>query len=78
MWRRVIAPKYGNERGESGDWCSKLVVGPNGVGLWKHSRRGWDNFYPFISYEVGYGTNVHFWQDWWCGEQPPIIEDFRV
>jgi hypothetical protein len=41
-------------------------------------RRGWDNFYPFISYEVGYGMNVHFWQDWGCGEQPPIIEDFRV
>jgi hypothetical protein len=66
-WRKVVALNCG---GEEGDWCSKPVGGSHGVGLWKHIRRGCDTFSQYISFEVGYGTNVRFRQDWWCGVQP--------
>ena len=33
--RRVIEAKYGSDWG---GWCSKMVLGPYGVGLWKNIR----------------------------------------
>ena len=32
-------------------------------------RKGWDNFSSFISYEVGAGTQVKFYNDLWCVDQ---------
>jgi hypothetical protein len=29
----------------SGGWCSKEVVDPFGVGVWKYIRRGWEFFF---------------------------------
>ena len=58
--------RYDNEWG----WLSsKPAVGVYGVCLWKHIRKGWETFSGFIRYEVGFGINVHFWQDWLCGER---------
>lgn len=32
-------------------------------------REGWDQFAHFISFKVGDGTRIEFWQDPWCGTQ---------
>jgi hypothetical protein len=37
----MIEVKYVSMRSE---WCSTKVVGTYGVSIWKHIRRGWDNF----------------------------------
>jgi hypothetical protein len=49
-----------------GGWCSKEVSGSYGVGVWKHIRRGWEKFYNFVRFEVGDGSLISFWHDWWC------------
>jgi hypothetical protein len=60
-----------------GDWCTKQVERPFGVGDWKHIRRGWELFSKFIRFEVGDGTRIRFWQDVWCGDRP-LKESFPV
>jgi hypothetical protein len=45
------------------------VSGSFGVGVWKHIRRGWENFRNFVRFEVGNGSNISFWHDWWCGDR---------
>jgi hypothetical protein len=67
MWRSVVATKYDSLRG---GWCSKEVVGPYGVGVWKCIRRGGKVFSNFVRYEVRDGSTMRFWHDLWCGEQP--------
>jgi hypothetical protein len=42
----------------------------HGVGLWKHIRKGWDKFSQFIKFEVGDGSTIKFWADFWCGTGP--------
>jgi hypothetical protein len=66
LWRLVIDVKF-----ESlwGGWCSKKVLGTFGVGVWKHIRRGWDKFCNFVRFEVGVGSHVSFWHDWWSGDR---------
>jgi hypothetical protein len=73
-WRKVVEIKYGSMEG---DWCTKQVERPFGVGVWKHIRRGWELFSKFIRFEVGDGTRIRFWQDVWCGDQP-LKESFPV
>jgi hypothetical protein len=53
-----------------GDWCSKEVGGPYGVGTRKCIRREWDGFANCVRYEEGDGSRVLFWHDVWCGKQP--------
>jgi hypothetical protein len=40
------------------------------VGVWKCIRRAWDGFANYVRCEVGDGSRVLFWHDFWCGEQP--------
>jgi hypothetical protein len=47
--------KYDSMRG---DWCSKEVRGPYGVGVWKCIRRGWDGFAHHVRHGVGDGSKV--------------------
>ena len=63
----VVEAKYGCMNGV---WCTKVVEGPYGVGMWKHIRRGWEVFSKFINFRVGNGSNIRFWQDIWRGDQP--------
>jgi len=49
LWRLVVETKFDNMRG---DWCSKEIVGPFGVGVWKHIKWGWGVFLSFMRYEV--------------------------
>ena len=51
-----------------GDWCTRQVNGPYGVGLWKNISRGWPSFSRCILYDIGDGSRVKFWHDRWCGE----------
>jgi hypothetical protein len=37
LWHLVVEEKYVSL---SGGWCSKDIVGPFGVAVWKHIRRG--------------------------------------
>ena len=46
--------------------------GPYGVGLWKYSSQGWSFFSSQILFDIGDGSRVKFWQDWWCGESSLI------
>jgi hypothetical protein len=52
-----------------GGWCSKEVLGTFGVGVWKQIRRGWDKFRTLVRFEVGVGSQVSFWHNWWCGDR---------
>jgi hypothetical protein len=42
LWRMVIYTKYDCLRG---GWCSKEVMRPFGVGVWKFIRRGREYFF---------------------------------
>ena len=67
VWKRVIMEKYGSMEG---GWMSKVPTGPYGVGLWKHIWHGWSSFARFLSFEVGDGSRIRFWDDVWCGGDP--------
>ena len=30
--------------------------------------QGWSSFSSQILFDIGDGSRVKFWQDWWCGE----------
>ena len=65
LWRQMIEVKYGCVWG---DWCTRSLNGPYGVGLWKNISRGWPSFSRHLLYNIGDGSRVKFWQDRWCGE----------
>jgi hypothetical protein len=71
LWRLVVETKYDYHLW--GGWCSKDVVRPFKVGVWKYIRRGEEVFSKFVRYEVGDGYKVRFWHDLWFGEQPVKI-----
>ena len=69
-WRQVVAWEFGKEWG---GWSLKLARGLHGCGLWRSSRKGWENFSENIRFEVDLGNKVQFWAFWhdhWCGEEP--------
>jgi hypothetical protein len=66
LWRLVVDTIYVSLRG---GWCSKEVLRPYSVALWKCIMKGWESFSYFVRYEVGDGFTVRFWYDLWCGEQ---------
>ena len=65
MWRSVISLKYGVEEG---GWCTRDVLGRNGVGLWKAIRKKWGLFDGRVAFHLGNGQRVKFWKDKWCGD----------
>jgi hypothetical protein len=58
--------KYGSDWG---GWCSGVISGSHGVGLWKFICMGWLNFRRFFKYDVGEGSKIRFWDDVWCGDR---------
>jgi hypothetical protein len=66
LWRLVIDAKFESLKG---GWCSKEVSSSFGVGVWKHIRRGWEKFRNSVRFEVGNGSHISFWHDWWCGDR---------
>lgn len=67
LWRTIIDVKYGV--GESG-WNSGLPTGTLEVSVWRHIRKGWEEFVPNTRLVVGNGPKVRFWHDRWCGDTP--------
>ena len=53
-----------------GGWMSKASSGLHGVGLWKFNRSRWDTFSKLVTFEVGDGSLIRFWDDVWCIEEP--------
>ena len=72
LWRSVISLKYGVEEG---GWCTRDVLGRNGVGLWKAIRKKWGLFDGRVAFHLGNGQRVKFWKDKWCGDGP-LCESF--
>ena len=67
LWRRVVMEKYGSMEG---GWMTKAPTGPYGVGLWKFIWNGWDKFSRLLTFDVGDGTRIRFWDDVWCNGEP--------
>ena len=51
-------------------WCSKEVVRPFGVGVWKTLGGGGGLFSRFVKYKVRDGSKIRFLHDLWCGDHP--------
>ncbi|RVX20087.1 Transposon TX1 uncharacterized 149 kDa protein [Vitis vinifera] len=58
-----------------GGWCTRDVMGRNGVGLWKAIRKKWGLFDGRVAFHLGNGQRVKFWKDKWCGDGP-LCESF--
>ena len=60
LWRSVISLKYGVEEG---GWCTRDVMGRNGVGLWKAIRKKWGLLDGRVAFHLGNGQRMKFWKD---------------
>ena len=60
LWRRVIAMKYGEEKG---DWSTRVCRRAHGCGLWRSISDGWESFSRHVSFVVGDGSRILFWRD---------------
>lgn len=65
LWREVIGDKYGIK---VGGWRTRDIVLPFGCGLWRNIMKRWDYFVENISFKVGVGRRVYFWEHNWCGK----------
>ena len=70
LWRKIVELKYGSMRG---GWCSTIVQGTYGTSLWKTIRKGWPRFAAYVSFKVGNGALLSFWQDHWCGDTSLMV-----
>jgi hypothetical protein len=61
----VVDSKYGSSWGGR---CSLEPARAYGVEVWKNIRKGWNSFLSFTRFVEGYGTNIIFWHDLWCGD----------
>ena len=66
LWKQVINHKYGVKEG---GWCTRVISGRHGVGLWKAIRKEWLGMNRNLAYHVGCGRKVRFWKDKWCGDE---------
>ncbi|XP_065636444.1 uncharacterized protein LOC136070428 [Quercus suber] len=67
LWSQVIATKYGEG---SGGWCTRVMRGTHGCGLWKNIRKGANNFFGHMVYAAGEGNRIRFWHDPLSGPIP--------
>ncbi|GFS31499.1 acyl-CoA N-acyltransferase with RING/FYVE/PHD-type zinc finger protein [Actinidia rufa] len=67
LWCRVIKSKYGILRGA---WRTKEISHPHGSGLWKGIMKVWGDFRLNVSYQLGNGSKISFWNDDWCSQIP--------
>ena len=47
----------------SGGWCTRVVRGMHGCGVWKNIRKGAESFFGHVLYAVGQGFRIRFWYD---------------
>jgi hypothetical protein len=56
-WRSVVVAKYGTEWG---GWCSRVIPGSHGVGLWKYICQGWQVFRSHFRFDLSEGSRIRF------------------
>lgn len=56
--------------GEESYWESRKPRKRQGCGLWKSITVGNEDFWKFISFSLGSGENICFWNDLWVGVTP--------
>ena len=66
-WKLIISSKYEVERG---GWSTCGAREGHGVGLWKEISKEGLLLLNNVSFSVGDGRRVRFWQDIWCGSTP--------
>lgn len=66
LWKDVIYAKYEMEN----NWMTKLVTTPYGCGIWRTIRNLWPILFSRISFTVGNGRKVLFWEDKWINQRP--------
>ena len=60
LWKQVIASKYGEA---SGGWCTRVVRGTYGCGMWKNIRKGAEIFFGHVLYATDEDFCIRFWHD---------------
>ena len=51
-------------------WCTRVVRGTHGCGMWKNIRKGVESFFGHVLYVVGEGFRIWFWHDPWSSPTP--------
>ncbi|XP_049354731.1 uncharacterized protein LOC125819316 [Solanum verrucosum] len=64
LWRRFIAEKYGLHS----NWITEEVNGTFGCSVWKTIRRMWTDFNAQVTFKVGNGLKISFWNEIWLGD----------
>nr|XP_016496380.1 PREDICTED: uncharacterized protein LOC107815330 [Nicotiana tabacum] len=65
LWSKVIVKKYDST---GGGWRTKAITTPFGCGMWRSIMKNWEAFSGNITYRVGDGRRINFWNHRWCGE----------
>lgn len=65
LWVSIIRSKYGVEGGRG----SKRVTTGSCRSPWRFLPYGLKSFRCYVSYEVGDGRRIRFWEDHWRGDQ---------
>ena len=66
-WKILISSKYGLD---GLGWCSKEACGPFEVGFWKEIVKESSWVKENWRFNIGNGTRVRLWLDYWCGNAP--------
>ena len=56
-----------------GEWCTRVVRGTHGCGMWKNIRKGAKSFFGHVLYVAGEGFRIRFWYDSWSS--PTALKD---
>lgn len=64
LWRRFITKKYGLLN----QWTTEAALGTSGCSVWKTFRRLWTQFNVNISFRVGDGVKIVFWNELRIGD----------
>ena len=65
LWYKVIRSKFGIHPNR---WDSKVVERGSFRSLWKVISSVYRDFHQMVSFKIGQGNLVRFWEDSWVGE----------